>query len=318
MKLELSYSDHIQLSESLNELGQTTRITQLEKGEGKYMISFKQSAGIALAEIQSTQPLLYEGWGTSWSVDFNWITPTCQLNDAFGYCEGYEMKKDSLGGFNTINTSPGNSWGKYSNSCSSTACMLDKKILMKMLKECNAAQAIDNLSKARGLDINNESLHQLKKLTRKDLERGIINPTKYYDLIVACLESGDKRGYKKGLTKNYRLLGEIVQLSHESSQMSSPMTLSDVCQYLDTGQASLYRVCQDYFGMGIIEMMTQIRLEEARRSLLMLKQSENNHALTVRDIAISYGFKHQGRFSRRYFTSFGEMPSQTLDRSKEV
>ncbi|MDA7436526.1 helix-turn-helix domain-containing protein [Synechococcus sp. AH-601-B19] len=318
MKLELSYSDHIQLSESLNELGQTTRITQLEKGEGKYMISFKQSAGIALAEIQSTQPLLYEGWGTSWSVDFNWITPTCQLNDAFGYCEGYEMKKDSLGGFNTINTSPGNSWGKYSNSCSSTACMLDKKILMKMLKECNAAQAIENLSKARGLDINNESLHQLKKLTRKDLERGIINPTKYYDLIVACLESGDKRGYKKGLTKNYRLLGEIVQLSHESSQMSSPMTLSDVCQYLDTGQASLYRVCQDYFGMGIIEMMTQIRLEEARRSLLMLKQSENNHALTVRDIAISYGFKHQGRFSRRYFTSFGEMPSQTLDRSKEV
>lgn len=187
---------------------------------------------------------------------------------------------------------------------------------MKMLKECNAAQAIDNLSKARGLEINNESLHQLKKLTRKDLERGIINPTKYYDLIVACLESGDKRDYKKGLIKNYRLLGEIVQLSHDSSRMSSPMTLSDVCQYLDTGQASLYRVCQDYFGMGIIEMMTQIRLEEARRSLLMLKQSEKNHDLTVRDVAISYGFKHQGRFSRRYFTSFGELPSQTLDKSK--
>ena len=316
MKLELAYSDHIQLSESLNELGQITRITQLEEGEGKCMMSFKQSTGIALAEIQSTQPLLYEGWGTSWSVDFNWITPTCKLNDPFGYCEGYEMKEDSLGGFNTINTSPGNSWGKYSNSCSSTACMLDKRILMKMLKECNAAQAIDNLSKARGLEINNESLHQLKKLTRKDLERGIINPTKYYDLIVACLESGDKRDYKKGLIKNYRLLGEIVQLSHDSSRMSSPMTLSDVCQYLDTGQASLYRVCQDYFGMGIIEMMTQIRLEEARRSLLMLKQSEKNHDLTVRDVAISYGFKHQGRFSRRYFTSFGELPSQTLDKSK--
>lgn len=318
MKLELAYSDHIQLSESLNELGQTTRITQLEEGEGKYMMSFKQSAGIALAEIQSTQPLLYEGWGTSWSVDFNWITPKCKRNDPFGYYEGYEMKEDSLGGVNTINTSPGNSWGKYSNSCSSTACMLDKRILIKMLKECNAAQAIDNLSKARGLDVNNESLQKLKKLTRKDLVRGIINPTKYYDLIVACLESGEKRNYKKGLTKNYRLLGEIVQLSHDSSRMSSPMTLSDVCQYLDTGQASLYRVCQDYFGMGIIEMMAQTRLEEARRSLLMLKQNEKNHALTVRDIAISYGFKHQGRFSRRYFTSFGELPSQTLDRIKEV
>jgi AraC-like DNA-binding protein len=318
MKLELAYSDHIQLSESLNELGQTTRITQLEPGEGKYKMSFKQSTGIALAEIQSTQPLLYEGWGTSWSVDFNWITPNCQLNDTFGYCDGYEMNEGSLGGFNTLNTSPGNSWGQYSNSCSSTACMLDKKSLIKMLKECNAAQAIDNLSKARGLDVNNESLHQLKKLTRKDLVRGIINPIKYYDLIIACLETGHKRGYMKGLTKNYRLLGEIVQLSHDSSRMSSPMTLSDVCQYLDTSQASLYRVCQDYFGMGIIEMMTQIRLEEARRSLLMLKQNEKNHALTVRDVAISYGFRHQGRFSRRYFTSFGELPSQTLDKSKGI
>lgn len=317
MKLQLSYSDHIQLSESLDELGQTTRITQLEPGDGEYTMSFKKSSGIALAEIQSTQPLLYEGWGTSWSVDFNWITPTSQSNDPFGYCEGYEMKEDSLGGFNTFNTAPGNSWGKYSNQCSSTACMLDKKILMKMLKECNAIQAIDNLSKARGLDVDHESLDQLKKLTRKDLMRGIIHPTKYYDLIIACLETGNKRGYKKGLTKNYRLLGEIVQLSHDSNRMRSPMTLSDVCQYLDTGQASLYRVCQDYFGMGIIEMMTQIRLEEARRALL-LKQNEKSHAITVREVAIAYGFKHQGRFSRRYFTSFGELPSQTLERNHEL
>ena len=184
---------------------------------------------------------------------------------------------------------------------------------MKMLKECNAEQAIHNLSKARGLDINNEALHQLKKLTRKDLGRGIVDPTKYYDLILTCLESGDKRIYKKGLAKNYRLLGEIVQLAHDNKQMSSPMTLLDVCQYLDTGQASLYRVCNDYFGMGIIEMMTQIRLEEARRALLMQKQNHSNRKTTVREIAIYYGFKHQGRFSRRYFTTFGELPSQTIE-----
>ena len=54
MKLDFAYSDHIQLSESLNELGQTTRFTQLESGEGKYTMSFKQSEGITLAEIQST------------------------------------------------------------------------------------------------------------------------------------------------------------------------------------------------------------------------------------------------------------------------
>ena len=118
--------------------------------------------------------------------------------------------------------------------------------------------------------------------------------------------------------KNQRLLGEIVDLSHDIGKMRSPLTLSEVCQHLDSSQASLYRVCQDYFGMGIIEMMTQVRLEEARRVLLYKKLERNNDQHTVKEIALRYGFKHQGRFSRRYFTNFGELPSQTLERSRLV
>ena len=36
---------------------------------------------------------------------------------------------------------------------------------------------------------------------------------------------------------------------------------------------------------------------------------------TIRDVAVRYGFKHSGRYARRYFTSFGELPSQTLEHS---
>ena len=54
MKLNFCYSDHIQLSESLSELGQKTRITQLDQGDGQYTMSFQQFSGVALAEIHST------------------------------------------------------------------------------------------------------------------------------------------------------------------------------------------------------------------------------------------------------------------------
>ncbi len=54
MKLNFCYSDHIQLSESLSELGQKTRITQLDQGDGQYTMSFEQFSGVALAEIHST------------------------------------------------------------------------------------------------------------------------------------------------------------------------------------------------------------------------------------------------------------------------
>jgi AraC-like DNA-binding protein len=226
------------------------------------------------------------------------------------------MNDNSLGGFNTFHSNPGDSWGKYSESCSSTACMLDKKTLLNKLQECKASQAIANLSESIGLIIDHEAFSQLRRLARRDLVRGILNPSKYYDLITICLEEGSHKLYKKKQVKNQRLLGEIVNLSHDPDKMSTPMSLLDVCQQLNVGQASLYRTCQDYFGMGIIEMMTQVRLEEARRSMIYHSSTSNFDNNTIREIAIRFGFKHQGRFSRRYFTNFGELPSQTLKRSK--
>ena len=178
------------------------------------------------------------------------------------------------------------------------------------------SHAIDNLNQSMGLVIDHEAFTQLRKLTRRDLVKGISNPSKYYDLMTICLEEGNRRLFKKKQAKNQRLLGDIVDLAHDLDQMSSPMSLSDVCRHLNSGQASLYRVCQDYFGMGIIEMMTQVRLEEARRSMIYYSTTSDYDNNTIREIAIRFGFKHQGRFSRRYFTSFGELPSQTLKRSK--
>ena len=63
MKLSLSYKDPLQLSETLAELGQNTRITQLDLGEGTYSMSHAMSSGVSIAEIKASKTLLYEGWG---------------------------------------------------------------------------------------------------------------------------------------------------------------------------------------------------------------------------------------------------------------
>ena len=312
MELSLPYSDPLQISETLNEMGQLTRITQFDSGAGNYSMTHSMASGISIAEIKASKTLLYEGWGTDWSVDFNWITPLKNSLAPMGICEGYEMKANSLGGLNTYNGSTGGSWGKYSPLCSSTACMLDKASLMEAMIACNAQVGIEKLTSNKGLEVSDQLSHQLKRLARKDLQAGISNPSKYYDLIICCLEDGKPRAYKKGETKNHALLSEIVRLSHDTTKMSSPMTLADVCHFLNTGQASLYRVCQKYFGMGIIEMMMQVRLEESRRALLRYQDQSAAEESMIREVAVQYGFKHAGRYARRYFNSFGELPSQTL------
>ena len=312
MELSFPYSDPLQISEALNEMGQLTRITQFDSGAGNYSMTHAMASGISIAEIKASKTLLYEGWGTDWSVDFNWITPLKNSLAPMGICEGYEMKANSLGGLNTYNGSKGGSWGKYSPLCSSTACMLDKASLMEAMIACNAQVGIENLTSNKGLEVSDQLSHQLKRLARKDLQVGISNPSKYYDLIICCLEDGKPRAYKKVETKNHALLSEIVRLSHDTTKMSSPMTLADVCHFLNTGQASLYRVCQKYFGMGVIEMMMQVRLEESRRALLRYQDQSAAEESMIREVAIQYGFKHAGRYARRYFNSFGELPSQTL------
>ena len=312
MELSLPYSDPLQIAETLNEMGQLTRITQFDSGAGNYNMTHSMASGISIAEIKASKTLLYEGWGTDWSVDFNWITPLKNSLAPMGICEGYEMKANSLGGLNTYNGSKGGSWGKYSPLCSSTACMLGKASLMEAMIACNAQVGIENLTSNKGLEVSDQLSHQLKRLARKDLQAGVSNPSKYYDLIICCLEDGKPRAYKKGETKNHALLSEIVRLSHDTTKMSSPMTLADVCHFLNTGQASLYRVCQKYFGMGVIEMMMQVRLEESRRALLRYQDQSAAEESMIREVAIQYGFKHAGRYARRYFNSFGELPSQTL------
>ena len=51
----------------------------------------------------------------------------------------------------------------------------------------------------------------------------------------------------------------------------------------------------------------------------MLLNSELRYELklrSIREIAIHFGFKHQGRYARRYSTAYGELPSQTIERAR--
>ena len=54
MKFMFTYDDPIRLSETLAELGQTTRLTQLEVGEGTYLMSHANAPGVSIAEIKAS------------------------------------------------------------------------------------------------------------------------------------------------------------------------------------------------------------------------------------------------------------------------
>ena len=110
-------------------------VTQLSQGELVTSSICALITNVHLEVFKSNQTLLYEEDANQNSVAFCWIDDPDQL----------EPSNTIIGGLNTLNGSIGSSWGKYSELCSSTACMLDKNILMETLQVCNASIAIDNL-----------------------------------------------------------------------------------------------------------------------------------------------------------------------------
>lgn len=71
---------------------------------------------------------------------------------------------------------------------------------------------------------------------------------------------------------------------------------------------SLHAGFKEYCGISPMQYLRQIRLDRARADLLQATKS----TVSVAEIALRWGFMHQGRFSAEYKQRFGETPSQSV------
>src|SRR3954470_3353291 len=90
-------------------------------------------------------------------------------------------------------------------------------------------------------------------------------------------------------------------------------TVADLARIANVSPRTLQRQFQTFVGKSPLAALQDIRFEHARRALLRAMP----HA-SVAEIAYRTGFRHLGRFSLDYRRRFGEPPSQTLHRQREV
>ncbi len=87
-------------------------------------------------------------------------------------------------------------------------------------------------------------------------------------------------------------------------------SVTDVARDLGVSVRSLQMAFREHRGQSPRDALVGIRLDEARRSLLMA----SDDGTSVTDAAMSAGFTHLGRFAAAYRRAFGEAPSDTLRR----
>jgi len=92
-----------------------------------------------------------------------------------------------------------------------------------------------------------------------------------------------------------------------------PISLGDVCQAAGVNSRTLQDSFRKKRGCTPMQFLRHVRMLEVRSGLL--KPSEDTN---VSGEAARWGFLHFGRFSRQYRTHFGELPSETLRRSRRM
>ncbi|MGE5360991.1 MAG: helix-turn-helix domain-containing protein [Bacteroidales bacterium] len=107
----------------------------------------------------------------------------------------------------------------------------------------------------------------------------------------------------------YGLAREAYRLLQDRAD--EVLSIREICAATKTSYTTLEKAFRETYGMTPKAMMTAMRLSGVRRALLHSDPTTNISATALR-----WGFVELGRFSAQYRQRYGEVPSETLRRTR--
>lgn len=92
--------------------------------------------------------------------------------------------------------------------------------------------------------------------------------------------------------------------------LTSPPSIADLCKAANVGATTLHVCFNEVYGVPPIAYLQAKRITQARCAILSAESAPSS----IKDVALSLGFNHSGRFAKQYRSLFGEFPSETLDK----
>jgi AraC-like DNA-binding protein len=108
------------------------------------------------------------------------------------------------------------------------------------------------------------------------------------------------------------LVGQAEALA--LANVDEPLQVSTLCRILEVSERTLRKAFHAIHGVAPCRHLRMLRMSRARRALL----SGDCRLTRVTEIATCFGFAELGRFSVEYRKTFGETPSQTLQRVSRI
>jgi AraC-like DNA-binding protein len=134
----------------------------------------------------------------------------------------------------------------------------------------------------------------------------------FLQTLVPCLINSPEHGPSKIEARNVLLMADFERLIAEQS--GQPLTMRELCANLGISDRTLGARCAEFLGTSPIHYLLLRRLSLARAEI---RRSDPASA-HVGEIARRFGFTEPSRFSFAYKRAYGEPPSTTLHRPRDL
>ena len=133
--------------------------------------------------------------------------------------------------------------------------------------------------------------------------------------LITLLLQAQPHNYRRLLNRRSEAGTWQIRAAEEfmSANAHMPISLGDVCRAAGVNARTLQDSFQKRRGNTPMAFLRRVRMDEVRSALLQPEEKTS-----VSGEAARWGFLHFGRFSRDYKIRFGELPSETLRRTKGI
>ena len=295
--MRIEFGDCGLANEQLGAVGYNVRGVQLDGGELKGSIEASQLETVVALRVHASHRLLFVGEPVPGTVPF-------------AFCDGAYFHGDT--------STPTDLCG-YQKGIRDTHChwegdmnlwLVNPALFEANLVHCNANNALERFHSTNYTNLCPESNGLMRHMFERSLSGEVKTQAQIISMLTTLLECGTEPKPWEAEPKNVPMLRQFVQLAHDKAA-EDPLSLAEVSQMLHVGKSTLSAACKDTYGMSVIQLMRQVRLEQCRMALI-----KPGRTTTVRSVMTKYRFTNQNRFAKTYKEAFAELPSETYMRGQ--
>ncbi len=137
------------------------------------------------------------------------------------------------------------------------------------------------------------------------------------ELLGLAMTVADLPGHDEPLPRRcQRTYDRVVQAVRDqiAQDRTGSLTIDELCRRIGVSRRNLHYAFEATLGMPPGQFLRTVRLNEVRRAI----KRRTTPFATVADLASSRGFEHPSHFAADYKRRFGELPSQTAERTERV